>query len=630
MSSKEVFALRKAGRIQEAVAMGRIDYAANPTDSWNVKALAWSLYDAIKEAPEEEYKCVLAREFLELPGLDGDEYFRTVLPIVQQHALPYARELQQARTASKGGDWKQALRILRQIARDYPGQQTVEVAMAWELCRGIQHGLKEDKPDQLGLWDLIEGYGRLGAVPRPSDIHSRVLQWAATLARKNLAPRFCEFLKWWGPSQNLREEDLQGREKEGGGRYDSTVENVIAGVGKTIGGCESEEAKALAVEFVEQYIQRYPHQEWFPYYHATCLLAIGRIIEARALMMPVVRVKMTEFWAWEKLGLCFPENSDERLQCLCRAVVCPVKGPEFLLGIYPDLGAMLTARGHSGEGRFLLEKAKTLRVQHNWKMPTELAMALEASEGVLAVDAVPLLNELAAQADEVLLSDMPWHKGVVSSLNVEFKRDDGSKRRFHFVAVELDGQGQKRMDCRVPANKAFRALEKMPLGAAILARVDLSSERPRILSVKPRENGTPWDVYPESLGIVERVNVDRGVATVLLEHGQTALAYMNSIPEANDWTVGKYAACRFSERDGRVRVLAARIVAEPTTSPYWKEYSGEFNPRSNGPGGHVAGVFVHGRFCEGLESGQVVAGVAVRRQADNGRSWWEAISLKEQ
>ena len=630
MSSQEVFALRKAGRIDEAVAMGRQVYAANPTDLWNLKALAWALHSAIKQESDNNKKSALVDEFLGLPEVAGDEYLINARNGIQRLAAPYAIDIQQAREKSKTGDWAGALQQLRAIAQAYPRQREVEVAIAWELCKGIQYGLKDERPDGLKLWRLVEEYGRLGQVPKPSDIHSRVLQWAGALARKGLAPRFCEFLKWWDPDRNLREEDFQGRQKEDGGHYDSTVENSIAGVAKTIEECTNADVRQIAFEFVARHVRRYPDQEWFPYYHATCLLAVGRVSEARALMMSVVRAKMTEFWAWEKLGRSFAEDSDERLQCLCRAAICPVKGPEFLLGIYSDLGSVLAARGNRGEGRYLLEKTRAIRVQHNWKIPAELERAIETSESILAVDAEPLIKELAAQADEVLLSDMPWHKGVVSSLNIEFKREDGTARRYHFIAVELDGQKNKRIDCRVPANRAFRELEKIRLGTPIYTRVDLSGERPRILSLKPREDGTHWDVYPELIGIIERVNAEKGIATVLLENGQTALAYMSSVPEAKNWAVGNYSACRISERDGKVRVLAARVVTKPQSSLHWKDYSGEYKPRSNGPGGHVAGVFIHGRFCAGLESGQFVEGVAVRKEGDDGRAWWEAISCQSE
>jgi len=49
-SSKEVFALRKAGSLDEAYAMALEVIEAEPNDEWNIKALAWCLYDLTKRS----------------------------------------------------------------------------------------------------------------------------------------------------------------------------------------------------------------------------------------------------------------------------------------------------------------------------------------------------------------------------------------------------------------------------------------------------------------------------------------------------------------------------------------------------------------------------------------------------
>ena len=44
-SSKEVFALRKEGSLDEAYTMALEIIEADPNDEWNIKAIAWCLYD---------------------------------------------------------------------------------------------------------------------------------------------------------------------------------------------------------------------------------------------------------------------------------------------------------------------------------------------------------------------------------------------------------------------------------------------------------------------------------------------------------------------------------------------------------------------------------------------------------
>lgn len=626
MSSKEVFELRRLGRIEEALAMGRKDYAENPGDAWGVKALAWALHSAIKAATDGEEKNVLMREFLDLPIGGDDEILSKTREYIQQMALPFSAELHAAKELSQGGDLAGALAKLRGLEKGYPGQEPIQVALAWELTKAIQHGLKEEHSKGEELWHFVHEYGRLDRVPRPSDVHSRMLQSAAKIARLSANVKFCEFLKWWNPDANLREEDFAGNPKKEGGHFDGTVEMAIAAVAKTIASCQQEDARIDACGFVEKHAQRYPEQKWFAYYRATCLLAVGRQEEARTLMMATVRAKMTEFWAWEKLGLCFPEGSDERLQCLGRAATCPASGPEFMVGVYEELARQLLAKGHAGEARHVLERDRDIRAQKNWAIKGELARMLESTDGVAAVDPAPMLKKLAAQADDVLLSDMPWRRGVVARLNVEFKRDDGNPAHYHFVTIEPCETFSAPFDCRVPAKKAFRLLEKLSPGAPLEARIDFACERPRVLALQPREGGEPWDVCEKSGGIVERVNAAKGAVAVLLGTGRTGLLYVDKCPVARTLREGDFLECRWNEFNGKLRLLSAK-PAGPQTSEWWKEFSGEYEPRGNGPGGHVKGIFVHERLGSGFYATQRISGMAVQRRNEDGRKWWEAICL---
>lgn len=63
-SSKEVFALRKEGSLDEAYAMALDIINDNPNDEWNIKAFAWCLYDLTKRSvSQNDYKA--AKKFVE-------------------------------------------------------------------------------------------------------------------------------------------------------------------------------------------------------------------------------------------------------------------------------------------------------------------------------------------------------------------------------------------------------------------------------------------------------------------------------------------------------------------------------------------------------------------------------------
>ena len=557
MSSREVFALRKSGRIAEALQMARRDYAAFPGDLWNVKALAWSLHSVIREEQDVAAKTALAREFLELPIPADDELLQNTRAGIQRQVEPFAADLRAARELARAGDHVQSLARLRALVGAYPNAEPVAVALAWELCREIQQGVKEVEPDGPDLWARVEEYMGLTTVPKPSEVHSRMLQWVAVMARKKLAPRFCQFFQWWDPARNLRAEDFEGRTKEGGGRYDSVVENVIAGLAKTVENCAEERAKRTAAEFIETHAHRYPGQEWFPYYRAIGQLVLGHAEDAKALLVPIVRSKSTEFWAWQRLAECFVKGSEQELACLCRAAICPVPGEEYLLGVYTQLGCRLLEGEHAGEGRHLLEKVRAIRLGKEWGLTAQLDSALLESEVVLPVDADPLLREWAPRADEILLGDLPWLRAVLSGLNVELPRD-GQTRRYHFVKIATGAGAESLIDGRIPSKRSYAYLEGLPLGSPLSVRADFSGPHPRILSMKARPGGELWDVCPQSTGTVTHVNPEKGVAAIGLASGQTGLAYFNACPGANGLIVGCKVECRWTERNGRIRILAVK------------------------------------------------------------------------
>ena len=53
-TTKEVFALRKAGELERAYAMAQHLIGENPNDEWNQRAAAWCLIDLIKKSTQQK------------------------------------------------------------------------------------------------------------------------------------------------------------------------------------------------------------------------------------------------------------------------------------------------------------------------------------------------------------------------------------------------------------------------------------------------------------------------------------------------------------------------------------------------------------------------------------------------
>ena len=233
------------------------------------------------------------------------------------------------------------------------------------------------------------------------------------------------------------------------------------------------------------------------------------------------------------------------------------------MGLHAELGAGLVAAEHVEEGRFHLKKALGLRQVHGWSIPANLSELLAETDGAEDVDSRRVVEPLAERAEELLMEGIAVQRGILTGVNVELERD-GERRRYHFLCVEGDRPGSS-VDCRVPANRAYGFLSGQPLGAPMGIRLDHSGPRPRVLSVRLRPEGAPWDIMPERDGKVDHVNPSKGLAAVNLGGGKTALVHFDRFSEASRWVAGDEVRIRFSEKEGRIRVLD---VSRPAAADY--------------------------------------------------------------
>ena len=135
-TSQDVFALRKAGSLDEAYSMALEVIEGDPNDEWNIKALAWCLYDLIKRAvSQNDY--TIARTFVErlevLEISELDDILVSSVERIKNLAIPERRIVLQAKEASKQGNHQEALTLFRQAIKQLPNDIDLNTQYAWEL-----------------------------------------------------------------------------------------------------------------------------------------------------------------------------------------------------------------------------------------------------------------------------------------------------------------------------------------------------------------------------------------------------------------------------------------------------------------------------------------------------------------
>lgn len=207
-----------------------------------------------------------------------------------------------------------------------------------------------------------------------------------------------------------------------------------------------------AISFLEKVYAKFTDDEWADYRIGKMLVWSGDKERGKKRVLPVVRKKQTEYWAWELLGDLMPEK---RKCCVARALACNA------------------------------DEQYTKAIK---KEAAELGI-----DGLSDTDR----NILLAEAEELLLEGLELHKGILIEL---FKNKDG-KRRLVFSIGDgtnirpISPKAANLQDIRLgmPVNLYWER-EVAALPHPLLLAMKKKLPEVSLIAVKPRTDGSDWDV----------------------------------------------------------------------------------------------------------------------------------------
>lgn len=624
LTSKEIFALRREGKWREALPPARSLYAKEPGDEWNVRAFGWCLVSGFYEAEGAEEKKDYAKELESLPVLAEDELFTNSRKKISDRQDPLQQALFAAQTLSRNGDHHAAYNELSRLRKEKGGSLDLDTSLAWEIFRLINEELRNNPPHTERVTSLLLEYAKL-EVAKPSDIHSRLLDVAARAASKEVFPRFCGFFSWWD-SLNFQAGDFKQERAPDGGTYPSTVEKVISALGKSLKGEEDQKRIQCTASFIQKHYLQYPDQEWFPYYLALAYVKLGNRDEALPILLPVVRAKINEFWAWGHLAECFETQDPHHLKCLFRALSCRVPSEEFLLNVRLDLAEVLHASDRDSEAGFEVREVLNIKKQHEWSLKHR-EQALSTSPWYRALDGKVQQADYktgSRGSDDILLHDLPKHSAVLAEANIKIGE---KKLRRHVLDVAFQDTGEVQ-SVLVPPDLVSEEVTLEP-GTPITVCVDSQRDHIRVLSVNKRA-GERWDILPVLKGLLFDKNVKKYLSVVMLEDGGISICHHRDFPNAEELPIGTYLECRVShDPKGKTKLRDFSATAPLADNRYWKSFSGTFRPREDdrGGGGHVGDMFIPRQLVNFKEPPRELKGIAVKQEGEGSRdSWWKAVT----
>ena len=210
-------------------------------------------------------------------------------------------------------------------------------------AKGIYHALPESGVSVLPLMAELNQQSDAYRVLR-QDVAFRglVLFWLGALMskmRKNasgigldLGRAFVRALRTDGleeiPEPCWERQKIDPPPVKGKGYYPATIEKIAVGTYDIVKGVYAKRTGALTkadialLEWVLGVLRQAAERlsdEWSDFRIGKLLVLMGRADEAKTLLMPVIRKKQSEFWAWDMLGTLFPES---REACLAKALLC--------------------------------------------------------------------------------------------------------------------------------------------------------------------------------------------------------------------------------------------------------------------------------------------------------------------
>ncbi len=380
-TSRDVFAMRKQGCLDEALAAARELCRAPAPGPYDVRALGWCLVDTAWQA-------IRRRNFSAARQLHDE---LRALPV-----QPDDTPLVAARTRLS--------RALEDDARIRPILDRLT-----ELARTVSDDSAAARPEVI---ELLRRYATLPDVSRPGLLHSRILACAVRLHRE--IPTFTSFVVWWDPA-NLRPQDWQrpaprpatSSNASAPSRASpplSLAERLIAALAhcRTHDDFTPERVAKLRPLF-DAALQRHPDNPWLPYQIGTMLARVGEIDAARPLLLRFCRAHARESWSWAALAETYPDDPATAAALLARAVTLPASSPDQRLPLRERLAMLAHTLGRPDIARHIAEALIAERTSRQYRCSDSLrALAGLAAPPADSETVRSWISELAARADEIL------------------------------------------------------------------------------------------------------------------------------------------------------------------------------------------------------------------------------------
>ncbi len=627
ITSKEVFAKRKEGAIDEAYRMALDLMGAPQVDNWDKKAFCWCLIDLIKRDANNGNQENLLHYRDQLKSIEADPSDEVLAKGIR-NALSLCnsggQQIIQAKALSREGRHAESAALYRKVLADGSIDRDTHNGFGWELYKHSKELMSAESVNLGAVKRNLNVYLKLD-VEKPSLLHACFLQLAAKLAGQDKFSMLV-FSRLWN-LEYLRPEDFERFRAEDGKEYPSLAERVIQQAGKEAAASDNSQEQKYILPHIDTAIERFPDNIWLKLDKAKLLLSLGLHDKALAFGLAVAKAKSNDFWAWGLLGdIVSRTDKEAALGCYCKALSCPaddkftgkirIKVAQHMLGINDMAAAKreieTVVRSKEIEGHKIPEAAAEIASQP-WFAETKSAASNR-----------DFYHARAQTAEALLFSNLPWLEANVGDKYTVPGKEGKPKRTIFLKTTSVP------TEVSIPESKLDR--KKLAPGDAVRVKCEFDdNQRIKIFVLENRDSESSWDVFPETIGIVDHVNHERRVLHFIVDRDIDGVVPLSDLSDT--FVEGDAIAVRlssFTSKHGLAYRVHQASATKKQPSANIKKLFCEKVRVSNGMGFTDSDIFLSPPLVveHHIEDGQEISGTAVLSFNKKRGHWgWKAISI---
>ena len=364
----------KEGQIKEAYELAKSDVSQYPDDVWTQRELGWVLYYRLKTASDN-------KDYQEMVAI-LDEFTTLDMLSIPEDNLLYEK-------------------VLKQIS--------------WYIYNNLIPSEIETPAKLSTFFSRLRGF-----TFQPSEAYSSLLR---SFLKGDNWSEMADFLDWWN-LDNLTTEDYTPYVNQKGQRLMTTAERAFIANSKALLRLNDPERTNAFLPKLNALMEAHPEMIYPGYFYGKLLVSLGENAdETLRVVVPFVRRKSSEFWAWQLMSDVFTTDTDQdkKMACLLRAVNGNTQ-ENFLGKIRIKLATLFLQRNEFNRARHQIDKVVQCYYSQGWHLPFEIQQWIHEPwfNNATPDESAPIAYEKIT--DEILLEGTEEAIAIVTYCNPKLNK----------------------------------------------------------------------------------------------------------------------------------------------------------------------------------------------------------------